>query len=62
MMAQGPAIRFPQGFKWGAATSAHQVEGGNVHNDWWRWEHRSPDIDPSLQSGDACRHFERFDA
>ncbi len=61
-MAQGPAIRFPAGFMWGAATSAHQVEGGNTHNDWWRWEHRTPDIDPGLQSADACRHFERFDA
>lgn len=25
-------------FFWGAATSAHQVEGGN-HNDWTEWEH-----------------------
>lgn len=28
---------FPAGFYWGAATSAHQVEGGNV-NDWSGWE------------------------
>ena len=61
-VTQQTAIRFPAGFLWGAATSAHQVEGGNVHNDWWRWEHRAPDIDPRLQSGAACRHWERFDA
>ena len=30
-------IKFPNNFFWGAATSAHQVEGGNV-NDWSEWE------------------------
>ena len=30
-------IKFPKGFLWGAATSAHQVEGGLV-NDWSEWE------------------------
>jgi len=30
-------LRFPPGFLWGAATSAHQVEGGNI-NDWSEWE------------------------
>jgi beta-glucosidase len=29
--------KFPHGFFWGAATAAHQVEGGNV-NDWSEWE------------------------
>lgn len=28
---------FPKRFFWGASTSAHQVEGGNV-NDWTTWE------------------------
>ena len=31
-------FKFPNGFLWGAATSAHQVEGNN-HNDWTEWEH-----------------------
>src|SRR5215213_11873944 len=30
---------FPDGFVWGTATAAHQVEGGNWNNDWWAWEH-----------------------
>ena len=29
---------WPKDFLFGAATSAHQVEGGN-HNDWTEWEH-----------------------
>jgi beta-glucosidase len=28
---------FPKNFLWGAATAAHQVEGGQ-HNDWSEWE------------------------
>ena len=29
--------KFPEGFLFGAATSAHQVEG-DLHNDWTEWE------------------------
>ena len=53
--------RFPPGFHWGAATSAHQVEGGNRWNDWWRFEHEPGAIRDGSVSGDACRHWERFD-
>jgi beta-glucosidase len=50
--------KFPQGFLWGAATSSHQVEGNNRWNDWWECEQsgRLP-----YKSGDACRHYERFE-
>ena len=50
---------FPDGFLWGTATAAHQVEGGNWNNDWWLWEHTpgSPCVEPS---GDACDHFHRY--
>jgi len=54
--------RFPDGFLWGAATSAHQVEGGNVANDWWRFEAEPGTIKGGARSGPACRHWERFDS
>ena len=53
------ARRFPEGFVWGAATSAHQVEGGNWNNDWWAWEH-TPGSGCAEPSGDACDHFWRY--
>src|SRR5207244_12841260 len=34
-------FRFPPGFLWGAATSAHQVEGNNIHHDWWARDRKS---------------------
>jgi beta-glucosidase len=52
-------FRFPDGFLWGAATSAHQVEGGNVLNDWWAWEQAGRVPEPS---GPACDHWNRFRA
>ncbi|MCW5889972.1 MAG: family 1 glycosylhydrolase [bacterium] len=51
--------RFPEGFVWGTATAAHQVEGGNWNNDWWQWEH-TPGSPCSEPSGDACDHFHRY--
>ena len=35
-------LKFPKNFLWGAATSAHQVEGNN-HNDWSKWELENAD-------------------
>jgi beta-glucosidase len=31
-------LHFPEGFLWGAATAAHQIEGFNINSDWWRSE------------------------
>jgi beta-glucosidase len=50
---------FPPGFRWGAATAAHQIEGGNTNNDWWRWEH-DPASRCSESSGDACDSWHRW--
>jgi beta-glucosidase len=54
--------RLRDGFLWGAATSAHQVEGGNRLNDWWRFEQQPGHIHGGDVSGDACRHYELFDS
>ncbi len=50
---------FPEGFLFGTAQSAHQVEGGNVNSDWWAWEHAAgtPCVEPS---GDACDFYHRY--
>jgi beta-glucosidase len=54
-----PAITFPNGFLWGSATAAHQIEGGNVNNDWWEFEH-DPTSGCVDVSGDACDSFTRY--
>jgi beta-glucosidase len=53
------ARAFPAGFIWGAATAAHQVEGGNVGSDSWALEHARPSLfrEPS---GDAVDQYHRF--
>src|SRR5260370_4631495 len=53
------ANRFPDGFLFGAAVSAHQVEGGNVNSDWWWWEHIEP-TPVHEPSGDACDFYHRY--
>ncbi len=51
---------FPGGFLWGAATAAHQVEGGNVNSDCWALEHAQPSLFAE-PSGDAVDQYHRFD-
>lgn len=49
---------FPKGFLWGAATSAHQVEGGQ-DNDWSEWE-KLGRVNDGAVSGQAGDHWNRF--
>ena len=49
--------KFPAGFRWGAATAGHQVEGNNVGSDIWLLEHVKPSLFQQ-PSGDACNSFE----
>ncbi len=50
-------LSFPRGFLWGCAVSAHQVEGNNTNNNWWRWEKEGHTLD---LSGVACDHYNRY--
>lgn len=52
-------LTFPDAFLWGAATAAHQVEGGNINNDWWVKEH-TPGTTIVEPSGDAADHYHRY--
>ena len=52
-------VSFPEGFLWGAATAAHQVEGGNFANDWWVKE-RMPGTSITEPSGDAADSYHRY--
>jgi beta-glucosidase len=53
------AVTFPEGFLWGVAAAAHQIEGGNWNNDWWAFEHQ-PDTPCVEPSGDCCDSYHRF--
>ncbi len=45
---------FPEGFLWGTATAAHQVEGHNQNNTWYAWEQEEGRITDGHKSGLAC--------
>ena len=53
------APNWPTGFLWGTATAAHQVEGGNTHNDWAGFERRPGAIRNGDQSGTAAGHWDK---
>jgi beta-glucosidase len=46
-------------FLWGAATSAHQVEGGDETSDWHAWE-QLPGGVCAEAAGLACDHLHRY--
>src|SRR5258705_8544978 len=61
----GDPTRFPEGFLWGAATSAYQIEGSPLADGagpsiWQRFAH-TPGLTPSGETGDvACDHYRRY--
>ena len=52
--------KFEKGFLVGASTAAHQVEGNNIHSDYWTMEHMKSTsfTEPSL---DAVDHYNRYE-
>lgn len=51
--------QFPESFLLGASTAAHQVEGNNIHSDYWRMERMKSTsfVEPSA---DAVDHYNRY--
>ncbi|MBR3357933.1 MAG: family 1 glycosylhydrolase [Solobacterium sp.] len=47
-------------FMVGAATAAHQVEGNNIHSDYWLQE-QMPHSSFTEPSGIACDHYRRYE-
>jgi beta-glucosidase len=54
------AGRFPDGFLWGTASAAHQVEGDNRNSDWWEFEQQLGKIAGGDTSAIACDHYHRY--
>ncbi|RLF79017.1 glycoside hydrolase family 1 protein, partial [Thermococci archaeon] len=50
-------LRFPSNFLFGTATSAHQIEGDNIYNDWWHYEQEGK---LPYKSGKACNHWNLY--
>ena len=52
--------KFPKDFLLGASTAAHQVEGNNIHSDYWTMEHMKSTsfVEPSM---DAVDHYHRYE-
>ena len=53
-------MSFPANFLLGAATAAHQVEGGNRNSDCWALENIQHS-DYLEKSGDAIDHYHRYE-
>jgi beta-glucosidase len=61
-----PKITFPQDFLWGSATAGHQIEGDNIHSQFWFDEQQEGfwqgDSERKVRatSGKACDHYRLY--
>jgi len=53
-------MSFPKTFLIGASTAAHQVEGNNIHSDYWAQEHMEY-TSFNEPSGEACDHYHHYE-
>lgn len=60
MTEAGRVGRFPEGFLWGTASAAHQVEGDNRNCDWWEFEQQSGRIANGDSSEIANDNYHRY--
>lgn len=60
MTEAGRVGRFPEGFLWGTASAAHQVEGDNRNCDWWEFEHQPGRIANGDTSEIANDNYHRY--
>ena len=59
-------LRFPEGFVWGAATAAYQIEGavaedGRGKSIWDTFCHLEPSRTKGANGDVACNHYHRFE-
>lgn len=52
-------FEFQPDFRWGTATSSHQVEGHQTNSDWWAAEQRGGYVYKDQRSGAACDWWHR---
>ncbi len=50
-------FQFPEGFLWGSGYAGHQVEGNNIHSQWWAMEQKGYF---EHRSGLACNSYEMY--
>lgn len=55
-------LLFPADFRWGTATSSHQVEGYQTNNDWWAAEQKGGYIYKNQTAGAACNWWQNAEA